>query len=90
MGIREIVIRSWVTPRGGKNIHTHGYPWVKSVTGMERVARRVSTGIINGYLTTHYYMDINTDLIVPYPRVPIPDNKLSKLLKYLYISYLIT
>jgi hypothetical protein len=52
---------------GGKNTHTHGYPWVKSVTGMERVAKRVSTGIINGYLTTRYYMDTDTDLIVSIP-----------------------
>jgi len=27
------------------------------------------------------------DLIVPYPWVPIPDNKLCKLLKYSYMSY---
>jgi len=47
--------------RGGKNTHTHEYPWVKTVTGMERVAKRVSTGIINGYLTTHYYMDTDMD-----------------------------
>jgi hypothetical protein len=53
--------------RGGKNTHARGYPWVKSVTGMERVAKRVPTGIINGYLTTHYYMDTDTDWIVSIP-----------------------
>jgi len=74
-----------VLSRGGKNIHAHGYPWVKSVTGTGRVAKRVSTSIINGYLITHYYMVTDTDLIVP-----ILDNKLSKLLKYPYIYYLIT
>jgi len=51
--------------RGGKNIHADGYPRVKSVTGTGRVAKRVSTGIINEYLTTHYYMDTDMNLIVP-------------------------
>jgi len=75
----------WTISRGGKNTHAHGYSWVKSITGTRRVAKRVSMGIINGYLTTHYYMGTDTDLIVS-----IPDNKLSKLLKYLYISCPIT
>jgi len=34
-------------------------------------------------------MDMDTELIVQYPQVPIPDNKLNKLLKYSYIFYLI-
>jgi len=66
--------------RGGKNTHVQGHPWVKSVTG----TRQVSTGTINVYLTNQYYMDTYTESIVP-----IPNNKLSKLLKYPYISYLI-
>jgi len=49
---------------GGKNGHAHGYPWVKSVTDTERTAKQVSTGIINGYLITHYYMGMDMDLIV--------------------------
>jgi len=53
--------------KGGKNTYVHIYPRVKSVTGTGRVAKRVSTDIINGYLTTHYYMDTNTDLIVSIP-----------------------
>jgi len=53
--------------RGGKNTHAHGYPWVKSVTGTWLVAKRVSTSIINGYLTTHYYMDMDMNLIVSIP-----------------------
>ena len=63
--------------RGGKNTHAHGYPRVNSITGTEWIAKQISIGIINGYLNTHYYMDTNTNLIVP-----IPDNKLIKLLKY--------
>jgi len=27
--------------RGGKNTHANEYPWVKSVTGMRQVAKRV-------------------------------------------------
>jgi len=50
--------------RGGKNTHAHGYPWVKSITGTGRVVKRVSTDIINGYLTTPYYVDTDKDLIV--------------------------
>jgi len=60
--------------------------------GTGRVAKRVFTGIINAYLTTYYYINTYTDLIVSYPRVRKPDNKLSKLLKYLIyliLSYLI-
>jgi len=52
--------RMWTIQRliqGGKNTHAHGYLWVKSVTGTGQVAKWVSMGIINGYLTTHYYMD---------------------------------
>ena len=52
---------------GGKNTHAHGYLWVISVTGMGRVAKQVSTCILNGYLTTHCYMDTDTDLIVFIP-----------------------
>lgn len=74
-----------MTDRDGKNTHAHGYPWIKSVTDTGRVAKRVSTCIINGNLTTHYYMDTETYLIVP-----ISDIKISKLLKYPHISYLIT
>jgi len=68
--------------RGDKDIHVHMYPWFKSVTNTGRVAKRVLMGMVNGYLTIHYYMDTDTDLIVF-----IPDNKL---IKYPYISYLIT
>ena len=53
--------------RGGKNTHVHVYSWIKSVTGTGRIVRRVSTGIINKYLTAHYYMDTNTYLIVSIP-----------------------
>ena len=60
-------IHLFLSTRGGKNTHAHGYPRVKSVTGMERVAKWVSTGIINGYLTTRYYMDTDTNLIVLIP-----------------------
>jgi len=89
IGILHIIYRGQssnlehpISFRGGKNTHIHGYSWVKSVTGTGRVTKWVSTGIINGYLTTHYYID--TDLIVS-----IPENKLSKLLKYLSIFYLL-
>jgi len=71
-----------VLSTGGKNTHAHRYLWVKSITGTGRIANRVSTGIINGYLTINYYIGTNTDLIVS---IPIPDDKVSKLLKYLYI-----
>ena len=52
-------------PRGGKKIHARGYPWIKSVTG--RVAKRIPAGKINGYLTTRYFMDTDTDLMIPVP-----------------------
>ena len=76
--------------RGGKNTHAHGYPSIKSITGTGRVGKQVPTGIIHGYLTTHYYMGTDTDLIVSIPTGTHTDNKLSKLLKYIYISCLIT
>jgi len=57
-----------LTSRGGKNTCIHGYLQVKSVTGMGRVAKRVSIDIINGNLTTQHYMDINTYLIVLIPK----------------------
>jgi len=63
--------------RGGKKIRTRGYPRIKSVMGTGRVAKRVPAGIINGYLTTRYFMDTDTDLMVS-----VPVNILSKLLKY--------
>jgi len=49
---------------GGKNTHVHRYLCVKFVMGIGRVAKRVSTSIVNRYLTTHYYMDTDMDLIV--------------------------
>jgi len=52
---------------GVAKIPVHGYPWVKSVTGTGRVAKRVSTSIVNEYLTTHYYMSTDTDYRYPYP-----------------------
>jgi len=63
--------------RGGKKIRTRGYPRIKSVMGTGRVAKQVPEGIINGYLTTRYFMDTDTDLMVS-----VPINILSKLLKY--------
>ena len=42
-------------------------PLGKIRLGMGRVAKRVSTCIINGYLTVHYYMGTDTDLIVSVP-----------------------
>jgi len=74
-----------VATRGGKKIRARGYPRIKSVMGTGRVVKRVSTGIINGYLTTRYFMDTDTDLMIPCPRVSVPVNKLSKLLKYLCV-----
>ena len=58
-------------------------PTRKSVTGMGRVAKRLSMSIINGYLIIHYFMNMNIDLMIPVPTCIISDNKLSKLLKYL-------
>ena len=46
-------------------IFARGYPRIKSVIDTGRVAKRVSAGIINGYLTTRYFMD--TDLMMPVP-----------------------
>ena len=51
--------------RGGKKIRTRGYPRIKSVMGTGRVAKRVPAGIINGYLTTCYFMDTDTDMMMP-------------------------
>jgi len=53
------------TFRGGKKICVRGYPWIKYVMGTEQVAKRVSTGIINRYLTICYFMDTDTDLMIP-------------------------
>jgi len=55
------------TYRGGKKIRARGYPQIKSVMGTGRVVKRVPTGIINGYLTTRYFMDTDTDLMIPVP-----------------------
>jgi len=33
----------------------------------ERVVKRVSAGIINGYLTICYFMGTDTDLMIPVP-----------------------
>ena len=62
---------------GGKKIRTCGYPRIKSVMGTRQVAKRVPADIINGYLTTCYFMDTDTDMMIP-----VPVNKLCKLLKY--------
>jgi len=53
--------------RGGKKICARGYPRIKSVMGTRRVAKRVPAGIINGYLTTRYFMDTDTDLMIAVP-----------------------
>jgi len=53
--------------RGGEKICVRGYPWIKSVMGTERVAKRVSAEIINGYLTIRYFMGTDTDLMMPVP-----------------------
>jgi len=47
-----------------------------------RVAKRVPVGIINGYLTTRYFIDTDTDLMIHMSTGIVPVNKLSKLLKY--------
>jgi len=51
----------------GKKIRARRYLRIKSVIGTGRVAKRVPTGIINGYLTTRYFMDTDTDLMIPVP-----------------------
>jgi len=56
-----------LTSRGGKKIRACRYPWIKSVMGMGRVARWVSMDIINWYLTTRYFMEADTDLMIPVP-----------------------
>ena len=71
--------------RGGKKIRARGYPRIKSVMGTGRVVKRVPTGIINGYLTIRYFMDTDTDLMIPVPAGIRTVNKLSKLLKYLCV-----
>lgn len=50
--------------------------------GTGRVAKRVPTGILNGYLTTRYFMDMDIDLMIPVPTGIRTVNKLRKLLKY--------
>jgi len=44
-----------------------GYPRIKSVMGTGRVANWVPVGIINRYLTIRYYMNTDTDLMIPVP-----------------------
>jgi len=53
--------------RGGKKIHACGYPWIKSVMDTERITKRVSTYIINEYLTTCYFMDMDINLMILVP-----------------------
>ena len=53
--------------RGVKKIRARGYPQIKSVMGTGRVAKRVPADIINGYLTTRYFMDLDTDMMIPVP-----------------------
>ena len=53
--------------RGGKKICARGYSRIKSVMGTGRVAKRVPASIINGYLTTHYFMGTDTDMMMPMP-----------------------
>ena len=53
--------------RGGKKIRTRGYPRIKSVMDTGRVAKRVPADIINGYLATRYFMDTDTDMMIPVP-----------------------
>ena len=52
---------------GGKKICACEYPWIKSYMGTGRVAKRVSAGIINVYLTTCYFMGMDTDLMILVP-----------------------
>jgi len=54
-------------PRGGKKIRAREYPRIKSVMGTGRVAKRVPADIINGYLATRYFMDTDTDMMIPVP-----------------------
>jgi len=42
-----------------------------------RIAKWVFVGIINEYLTTRYFIDTDTDFMIP-----VPVNKFSKLLKF--------
>jgi hypothetical protein len=53
--------------RGGKKIRARWYPRIKSVMGTGRVAKQVPAGILNGYLTIRYFMDTDTDLMIPVP-----------------------
>ena len=55
----------FIQDRGGKKIRARGYPRIKSVMDTGRVAKRVPADIINGYLTTRYFMD--TDMMIPVP-----------------------
>jgi len=51
--------------RGGKKIRVHGYPRIKSVMGTGRVVKRVPADRINRYLATRYFMDTDTDMMIP-------------------------
>ena len=42
-------------------------PVPASVMGTGRVAKRVPADIINGYLATRYFMDTDTDMMIPVP-----------------------
>jgi hypothetical protein len=53
--------------RGGKKIRARGYPQIKPIMGTDRVAKRVPADILNEYLTTHYFMDTDMDLMIPVP-----------------------
>ena len=53
--------------RGGKKIRARGYPRIKSIMGTGRVVKRVPAHVINGYLATRYFMDTDTDMMIPVP-----------------------
>ena len=53
-----------VNRRDGKKEHAHGYPQIKSITDMEHVVKRVSVNIIYNYLTTCYFINMNTNLMI--------------------------
>jgi len=53
--------------RGGKKIRAREYPRIKSVMSTGRVAKRIPADIINGYLATRYFMDTDTDMMIPVP-----------------------
>ena len=56
-----------IVSRGGKKIRARGYPRIKSVMDTGRVGKRVPADIINGYLTTRYFMNTDTDMMIPVP-----------------------